>query len=550
MKDIMAQKFHQAKTLLSKTILTKLSNLVNVNKDFLVLSMYKIFAVVAIVLALLAYPAQSKAFGSIVPGKSLGKIAIGESREDVLTEMKARPTNNYDLKHGLVEDEWVVRLLDRKDNIPFSASLSVWYRQNKVVQIELANQSTNFVGARYSTPSFNALIARNGNLKKVCYSVGNYDEKGEAFAWADLLYYDDVRHGIAYGADLQDDLILTYRPERINVHVPGVPVIPFSGLTNVKLETSGNVNAYKTAADADRARVMSAKMAAHKVNNHKPATGRSRKRHVSPVSTTTKSQFPFTWGPYTIKVVNIANASSSYPQELRICNSVGKILWKTDANHDADLSLCSVTGSSIKELKIIPMIEGSGGMGSDYYFSRKGGLYLLFSYAFGDSDGISGFTNFDHALRPEVEVDHSIVDFDNFAHGQRQVFRCVYKWNGSQYINATETFPHDALAAASISKAAYLRHWQNNLKADYQTDDETEGADSADRVDAIGYWANAMAIEQGDTAKSWLLDHANPQLALHLLRIEKELQKQIPRQGKPLELSMGNGKNLDSSSSR
>ena len=177
-------------------------------------------------------------------------------------------------------------------------------------------------------------------------------------------------------------------------------------------------------------------------------------------------------------------------------------------------------------------------------------LAPLVSYDFGDSDEISGFTNLDHALRPEVEVDHSIVDFDDFAHGQRQVFRCVYKWNGSQYINATEAFPHDALAAASISKAAYLRHWQNNPKADYQADDETEGADSADRVDAIGYWANAMATGQGDIAKSWLLDHANPNLALHLLRIEKELQKYIPAQGEPLGVSMGNGKNLDPAASR
>ena len=259
----------------------------------------------------------------------------------------------------------------------------------------------------------------------------------------------------------------------------------------------------------------------------------------------TKSQFPFKWGPYTIRVVKNADASSTYPQEVHICNAAGKILWEDDADSGASVSECSITGSSIKELDLVPLIEGNGGYGSDCYFSRANGLHLLFSYGFGDDAGITGFKNYDHALRPEVRVGQSVVDFDGFNHSQRQAFSCVYKWNGSQYVNATTAFPHDALAAASISKAAYLRHWQNNPKADYSSYE-----DNSDRVDAIGYWANAMAIGQGDIAKSWLLDHANPQLALHLLRIEKELQKYIPAQGEPLKLSMGNGKNLDPAASR
>ena len=506
-------------------------------------SMSKMFAVVTIGLVLLAYPVQSKALNGVVPGKSLGRISIGESRGDVLTSMNIEPTNHYEFKGGLSEDIWIIAAPNNRGATTHT-SVSVWYLNTPVVQIELS--STND-GLRLA--SFNSLIAKDPNLKRSFYNIDCYNSSGEWAGGCVQCYYDDFKKGIAYGVGLQDALVLERKPDCIIIHTAGKSVIPISDTSKAKLLEHTDNDVFRTFADQNKYEMAQARAYQLKAKVIKPATAHRRKHHATPDVAVASPKFPFRWGQYTIKVTKSGNASSDL-QSLSIYNATGKMLWKTDADHNADFSLCSITGSPTKELEITPMIEGTGGNGTDYYFSRQGGLYLLFSYEFGDSDGIIGFVNFDHATRPEVEVDHSIVDFDDFAHGQRQVFCCIYKWDGNQYVNATAAFPHNALAAASIAKAAYLRHWQNNPKADYLVNDETEGADSADRVDAIGYWANAMAVGQGDIAKSWLLDHANPQLALHLLRIEKELQKQITPQGEPLGLSIGNGKNLDPSFSR
>jgi hypothetical protein len=287
-----------------------------------------------------------------------------------------------------------------------------------------------------------------------------------------------------------------------------------------------------------------------RISTIKPTAVSTHKQHALAMVAVVTPKFPFRWGPYTIKIVNNRKANSEYSQRLLICNAVGKILWETGAYSNATISECNVTGGSKSDLRILPFTVGHYGDGLDYYFSRNHGLHFLFSSDVASGNGISGFTNYDHASRPEMQVDYSISDFDDFSYADQQVFKCVYKWNGSQYINATAAFPRDALAAARVAKAKYLRHWKNNPKADYQANDETEGADSADRVDAIGYWANEMAIGQGETAKMWLLDHANPHLGFHLLRIEKELQKQTPSQGQPMDLRMGTGKNLDQAPAR
>lgn len=198
---------------------------------------------------LLTCSTQAKAISGVVPGQSLGKIAIGEPRGQLLMAIKRKQTANYDLKNGLVEDEWTWRVPSKNDSMA-KISVTVWYRKDKVVQIEMLDPPDSMS----KLPSFNSLIDNNKNLKKVCYSVGCYTQNGEYDGGYILFYYDDVKRGIAYGASVQDDFILTSKPESITVHALGRPVIPFSGLTKVKLVTGAGAVDYRTKADAARAR--------------------------------------------------------------------------------------------------------------------------------------------------------------------------------------------------------------------------------------------------------------------------------------------------------
>lgn len=256
--------------------------------------------------------------------------------------------------------------------------------------------------------------------------------------------------------------------------------------------------------------------------------------------------FPVHWGPYTVTRADGIDEGGTSSQKARISNAARATLWESDNVQSVSVSECEVTGSDEKEARITAFSGGSGGSGTGYYFSRSNGLHLLFSYDFGDSDDITGFTKYDTNSRPRMQVDHSIVDFDGLAHRQRQVFKCVYTWDGRNYVNATAEFPQDARTAENEAQARYLHHWQENSTADFNgINEDVEGGDSADREDAIGYWANAMAIGDGDTAKNWLLAHANPRLASHLQQIEENLRKEIPQEGAKLDIKMGDGTNLD-----
>ncbi len=197
---------------------------------------------------LLACPIQSKAITGIVPGHSLGKITIGELRESVLATFPSRPTGNYDLKHGLVEDEWMTKA-SNKDGIDYSVGISIWYRQGKVIQIEYFNQSTD----KPQLSSFNTIVSSDKNIKKVNYKMGCYNQSGEWAGAYELVYYDDIKKGIAYGLGVQDDYILTMKPEYIAIHAPGTPVLPTRGLTNATAVVAGTAIGYRNEADFQQA---------------------------------------------------------------------------------------------------------------------------------------------------------------------------------------------------------------------------------------------------------------------------------------------------------
>ena len=191
-------------------------------------------------------PNPQGATAGLVPGQSLGFVKIGEARADVIAAIKMRPTANYDLKHGLVEDEWSGTSTDGSGD--YHSSM-VWYRQGKVVQV----QTTIAEQQKRNAPSFNTLIARDPGLKAICYGMSYYDPSGETRGGADFYCFDDVKRGIAFGIGVNGDAYMTNKPDTVIIHVVGVPYIPFQGLTNVSLVTGAGAVLYQNQTEQDRA---------------------------------------------------------------------------------------------------------------------------------------------------------------------------------------------------------------------------------------------------------------------------------------------------------
>ncbi len=207
--------------------------------------------------------AQNLQRAGVVPGQSLGILKIGESRADVIAAIKMRPTANYDLKQGLVEDDWSSGSSDGSGE---HYSASVWYRQGKVVQA----QTTITEKQRANFPSFNALIAGDRGLKEVCYSLSYRDAPGGV----DFYCFDDVRKGIAYGIGVNGDAYMTGKPDTLIIHAPGVPYFPFQGQTNVTRVNGPGSILYQNQAEEDKAfargkQLKSSRVKSSHVRSHK-----------------------------------------------------------------------------------------------------------------------------------------------------------------------------------------------------------------------------------------------------------------------------------------
>lgn len=194
-----------------------------------------------------AWPIPKK-MPAYVPGKSLDKVTIGQSREALLTAVGRKPNESHQFKDGLTEDDWITSYRDRSGMFDSRVTMTALYRQDKVTQAEF---SASDGGPKL--PSFNKLISQNNRLKKVCYGVDDYDDKGQPAGGNLQFYYDDVQQGIAYGIGLQDDFILTSSPDSVVVHGPNVPVVLEVASANVKVETGKEAAVYRTQAEADKA---------------------------------------------------------------------------------------------------------------------------------------------------------------------------------------------------------------------------------------------------------------------------------------------------------
>ena len=181
-----------------------------------------------------------------VPGQSLGILTIGEAREDVIAAIKMRPTANFDLKHGLVEDDWTHDSTGGSDT---GYNISVWYRHGKVVQAETSLTEQQ----RGNVPSFNTLVALDRSLQEVCYSMSCYDDSGQPTGGANCYCFDNIKRGITYAVNVNGEAYTTSKPDTLIIHVAGVPYIPFCGLTNVTRFTGAASILYQNQVEEDKA---------------------------------------------------------------------------------------------------------------------------------------------------------------------------------------------------------------------------------------------------------------------------------------------------------
>jgi len=158
----------------------------------------------------------------IVPGKSVGRVRLGDTRDAVFMTL-GKPSETKRWRSGLVKDSWV-----GPEKPSGSAGSQIFfhvlYRAGRVVQIEF-NDPKYKTAAGVSIDSTLAQFRRSHPRPSV--RALTYDD-GEGSGFVGY-YYDDVRGGIAFSFGTQDYFDSTTIPEALRVHVAGQLVIPDPG---------------------------------------------------------------------------------------------------------------------------------------------------------------------------------------------------------------------------------------------------------------------------------------------------------------------------------
>lgn len=169
-------------------------------------------------LLLLAAPTVLGQNNTVVSGKSVGNIQLGETRAQTHGRLGS-PSESVVWRNGLRQDTWLgPEPPNDQYGLPASERVFVRiiFRNGKAVQIEFnspALKTADGVSVRSSLGQFRA---KHRGLKVSAYGYEDYIG----------YYYDDVRLGLAFSVGVQDNFDASVTPSSLIVHLPGQPVIP------------------------------------------------------------------------------------------------------------------------------------------------------------------------------------------------------------------------------------------------------------------------------------------------------------------------------------
>ena len=170
-----------------------------------------------------AWPAARR-MPSIVPGRSIGAVYLGESRRAVWRLAGRKPDESVILLDGRRREVWGSIYHERKEEdgtwLDAGTSITVIYEKSRVIQIRYFCDDD-----AYQPGTFLSLLAADRHLRKYCciYDPLHPETIDPPYKYEYVqFYYDDLSRGIAYGTGVQDDFLLTYHPDAVIVHGRGV----------------------------------------------------------------------------------------------------------------------------------------------------------------------------------------------------------------------------------------------------------------------------------------------------------------------------------------
>src|SRR3569833_38494 len=190
----------------------------------------------------------------IVAGRSIGVVYLGESRKDVWHLAGRKPDESAVLLDGHRREMWCTSYHAVKSEdgswIDDWTSTTIIYHKSSVIQIEYTAKDD-----LHALPTYGGLLASDHHLRKRVYTFNplhpNTIDPPYKYEYVQF-YLDDQRRGIAYGGGFQDYFLLTYHPQSVVVHRPGIAIDVHQPDATVHIETGRDARMFRNEADADK----------------------------------------------------------------------------------------------------------------------------------------------------------------------------------------------------------------------------------------------------------------------------------------------------------
>ncbi len=194
--------------------------------------------------------APTLAIDAASPGKSQWGVALGMPQAKAVSMLKARfqpltpqAIHSESRTKGLIEDVWTIPVGPGSKVSDDHETLDLLSRSGKVIQV----RSWTSLDKGKTNLTFAELIRRH-HLQKKAY--GFDDPNGGGYVG---FYYDDVKNGVCFCLGVQDNFLLTFRPDAIIVHPPGVSAIPLEDGIYGKPVNGRESRVYRNEAESRRA---------------------------------------------------------------------------------------------------------------------------------------------------------------------------------------------------------------------------------------------------------------------------------------------------------
>ncbi len=236
------------------------------------------------------------------------------------------------------------------------------------------------------------------------------------------------------------------------------------------------------------------------------------------------------WGPYTLSVGKKADqARGEYaPENARVSDAQGILMKEVRADRILVLDFVEMNGRGAPELHLSATSGGAHCCVTDYYFTHDGGAVRNLLIMEGANGGVNGEKDLNgDGYKEIILANDALAYFGGNPYAATPWMTMIVGWNGRRYVDQTRRFPQRSRQQAT--------EYRNELWAARRKTDDM--AEILRRMNALGYYANALVTGDELLATNWIRRYAPRSTRNWLLRQRAQVKAAVAESANKISVS-------------